>query len=170
MKQFQQFADQHGITATFDYQGVEDQRINFKVTLIRNKTPLLVTPFFVGFGHAEPWAKKHLSRFSFNTRDLLKNPPRWPRKIHPEASYWTEIGAAWGKSAEPNKLLPDVLYCLQRDSRAVDMCWPDYADEMGLNVDSIKEKQLYEDTVQIGLVLRRNLGQLWHPFQELEDA
>ena len=51
-------------------------------------------------------------------------------------------------------LVIDVLYSLALDAGAVDMCWEDFADEYGLNPDSMADRETYLQCVKTGLALR----------------
>lgn len=61
--------------------------------------------------------------------------------------------------------LDDVLLSLALDSRALDLCFEDWADDYGYDTDSREAERIYRLCVEQGLKLRAMLG--WSRFNEL---
>lgn len=98
-----------------------------------------VTSYFTGLGH----------------RKSVKGAPPKPKMFGGVKTLAVE---AWEnqylRPFAPKKA--DVLHSLILDGDAVDMCFEDWASELGMNVDSRKDHVTYEQCVQTGLQLRKH--------------
>lgn len=67
-------------------------------------------------------------------------------------------GHAWGRVLLPK--LTDVMGCLLMDSEVVEYRdFAEWADELGFNSDSIKDREVYESCLKTSLWLMRVIGQ-----------
>ena len=183
---FEEFAEQNEINATMpaiDSRGPDSDfskiAIHYAVTLTMCnetlKTRILWQgQYSTGFGNAEQWARKNLSKFGFGyggaqMRDMIKTPLPYGKKYRDDSEYVQTIRKVAGKHMRIP--VADILCSLQMDISDCDQTFADWATGLGYDPDSIKARGIWETCNDIRRGLRDGMGQaVFDQFAECEES
>lgn len=152
---------------------VSKKNLNWKVTLVFADRDILTTDYSAGIGHAPSYKnydpKKHGMKWSIVHASYLEDEVE--KGITGEGAPAAIGGATWrGKPVLPDAV--DVVASLLLDGSAIDHpTYEEYAWAMGMDEDSRKGYEMYQERLKIGLMLRTAFGdkllnQLREDFQD----
>ena len=157
-----------------------DPSLNWRVTLKRDNWDILTTDYGAGIGHCETVDEKGkpipFNDARVNAVEAIKaecEDGKARRLDHSNSGYRIRVRRVGdGNKSETWWTMPDpadVLGALLMDGQAIDSGgFEDWAEEMGIDGDSIKAKAMYDACVETGLKLRNALGETL--LGELHDA
>jgi hypothetical protein len=181
---FEDFATQHEITATM--QAVDTRHdtsgdsfaataVHYAVTLTMGTDTLKTRVLWqgnysTGFGNAESWARKNLSKFGFGQmRDQLRHPLPFGKRYRDDSDYVQTVRRVAGKHMRIP--VAGILCSLQMDVSGSDQCFADWAGDLGYDSDSIKARDIWETCNNIRRGLRDAMGQeTFNAFLDCEES
>lgn len=130
---------------------IEDLSLNWKVKLEHaayagGAACVIGTDYMQGIGHIPGY--KHRLSLTVDEYDSLLATCEFGRTRHRYLA----------SKPLPPPLLRDVMHCLVSDAEAIDYTFEDWAANCGYDTDSRKAESVYSRCLDIGLRLRRMLG------------
>lgn len=123
--------------------------LNWKVTISKGNQSL-TTDYSQGVGHIPKY--KGFNEKTIDGKEYIKFVIE-----HGAAPINGAVVAMKGKNIAPPKLC-DIMYSLASDSDAIDYTFEEWADTYGYDTDSRKAESTYRQCLDMGLKLRRMLG------------
>lgn len=134
---------------------LSDYSINWKVT-IKSPSGSIETDYMQGIGHLPARMYHPISRPTQEDYATVKYACENGRKC----SYSWGLYSIFGyKESLTMPKLRDVLYCLLLDAEAIEYDFQDWCDNCGYDEDSRKAESMYQECLQLGLKLRKVLGE-----------
>lgn len=152
-----EFAAANGITITSGRESLRDGEKGYRYSVrVSYAGKSITVPYFCGAAY--------IGRYRVN---------KWVMAPYETVATFREKDSYSTNDVRPiPPQLVDVLSCLLCDSQMIESAplWEDYAEELGLNVDSIREKSQYELACKQYRELRNLFGyKLWAEFKQLES-
>jgi len=185
---YKEFAAKHGLSldlaplaarsdSEFCASDLSPEPVHFEFVLRDSKGRVIYSgEYSQGVGIAEHWARRNKTQFVRfpRTLELLKQPHSWRKPIRCDAQYWADIRHVYTRAVLKDsrqggdEILPawELFESLCLDAMGSDVCFSNWACDLGYSSDTIKARRVWETCNEIRRALNGAFGYTWEGLSE----